>query len=51
MLKSDYSYEKALPETLDAMRDRCYEDGHKWENCMSVVFEIYQRCKWCGETR
>jgi hypothetical protein len=51
MLKSDYSYTKADEETLDAMRDRCHEQGHDFENCCSAFLSVYQRCKWCGETR
>lgn len=34
-----------------AMRGRCEEQGHRWENCCSVTFQIYQRCRWCGEAR
>lgn len=33
------------------MRQRCEDQGHEWENCCSVVFEIYQKCKWCGEIK
>ncbi len=35
----------------EEMKKRCEEQGHYWENCCSVLFEIYQRCKWCGATR
>lgn len=51
MLKSDYQVEKASEETKQAMRDRCYEQGHDYENCMSSMFSIYQKCKWCGDMR
>lgn len=51
MMKSDYDFARASAETLEAMRDRCDEQDHEWENCCSAVFQIYQRCKWCGETR
>jgi len=51
MLKSDYEVSTASDETKEAMRDRCHEQGHDYENCCSVVFQIYQRCKWCGEIR
>ncbi len=34
-----------------AMQARCNEQGHEWENCCSVMFEIYKKCKWCGETK
>lgn len=51
MLKTDYDYAKASGETLEAMQDRCYEQGHEWENCCSSFFVIYQRCKWCGAVK
>lgn len=51
MLKSDYAVERASQETVDAMRDRCHEQGHDFVNCCSVMFRIYQACKWCGEER
>lgn len=34
-----------------AMKGRCEETSHDWENCASVMFQVYQRCKWCGERR
>jgi hypothetical protein len=39
------------PEVKEAMRERCEEQGHDYENCCSVTFRVYQRCKWCGEER
>ncbi len=33
------------------MRMRCEEEGHSWDNCCSVLFQIYQKCRWCGEKR
>ncbi len=38
-------------EGQDEMRERCEEQGHDWENCCSVILQVYQRCKWCGEIR
>jgi hypothetical protein len=35
----------------DKQKERCEEQGHKWENCCSAFLQVYQRCKWCGETR
>ena len=35
----------------ELMRQRCDEQGHQWENCCSSMFQIYQKCKWCGEKR
>jgi hypothetical protein len=51
MLVTTYAIEKASEETREAMRDRCHEQGHDWENCCSSMFRIYMRCKWCGEER
>ena len=31
--------------------ERCEEQRHVWENCCSFLFEIYQRCKYCGAIR
>jgi hypothetical protein len=51
MLKTDYRWNTATEETLDAMRDRCHEQGHEYNNCMDSMFNVFQRCKWCGEKR
>lgn len=51
MMKSDYNHNSASEETLDAMRDRCAEQGHDYQNCCSAFFSVYQRCKWCGDRR
>ena len=51
MLKSDFDFNKASPETRQAMSDRCYSQGHEWENCCSAFFQIYMKCKWCGEEK
>ena len=32
----------------ETMKDRCDLERHEWENCCSIVFEIYQKCRWCG---
>ena len=34
--------------TKEATQKRCESQGHEWENCCSILFEVYQRCKWCG---
>lgn len=34
-----------------SMRARCEEQGHEFENCCSIVFQVYQQCKWCGDRR
>lgn len=47
-LKSDYNVNTASEATKDAMRDRCHEQGHEWENGCDVLFNIYMFCKWCG---
>ena len=38
-------------EVQKAMEERCDEQGHDYENCLSAMFQYYQRCKWCGEKR
>lgn len=35
----------------EAMRYRCEEEQHEYENCASMFMQIYQQCKWCGERR
>lgn len=39
------------PNVREAMRGRCEEQGHEYENCCSALFQIYEQCKWCGERR
>lgn len=39
------------PEVVLAMRARCEEQGHEYENCCSAMFHIYAQCKWCMERR
>lgn len=34
-----------------AMKERCEERGHDWENACSILFQVYQVCKWCGAKR
>jgi len=51
MLVTTYDVEKASKETREAMADRCHEQGHDWQNCCSAMFQIYQRCKWCGAVK
>ena len=41
----------ADPKVNLAMRARCEEQEHQWENCCSVMFQLYKQCKWCGEKR
>lgn len=50
-MQSDYDVEKASSETKEAMNDRCQTQGHEFVNCCSMFFQVYQRCKWCGEKR
>jgi hypothetical protein len=35
----------------EAMRERCDESGHDYENCCSAFLQVYQQCKWCGQKR
>ncbi len=51
MLVTTYRWDQASAETLEAMHDRCHEDHHCFENCMSATFQIFMRCKWCGEIK
>lgn len=50
-LKTTYDRNVASEETLDAMRDRCHEQGHDYEGCCSFLLEITMKCKWCGEKK
>lgn len=45
--------EKALnnPDVLLAMKGRCEEQGHEWENGCDPMFRLSHQCKWCGETK
>ena len=36
-------------ETIEAMKLRCEEQGHDAENCCTAMFQVYSRCRWCGE--
>lgn len=40
-----------MSEPVSEQALRCDRQGHEWENCCSIFFEIYQRCKWCGAIR
>ncbi len=35
-------------QAQEAAEERCAEQGHSYENCCSMFFQVYQRCKWCG---
>lgn len=51
MMVSDYSVERASEETRQAMADRCHSQGHEFVNCCTAFFQIYQKCRWCGESQ
>lgn len=38
-------------EVQEAMRLRCEETEHAWENACTAFLQVYQVCKWCGERR
>ncbi len=40
---------KQAPDVQLAMRARCKEQSHDFENCCSMTMRLYQACKWCGE--
>lgn len=44
------AYEKIRrdPNVRLAMKGRCEEEDHAMESCMTVAFQIYEECKWCG---
>lgn len=48
---SDREYEALMSKepVREAMKFRCEESGHDYENCCSWNFQIYQECKWCGK--
>jgi len=35
----------------EIMSIRCEEENHNYENCCSAIFQVYQKCKWCGKIR
>lgn len=39
------------PDVNEAMKERCEEQGHDYENCCSFTFHVYQKCKWCDAER
>jgi hypothetical protein len=40
------------PDVQLAMRARCEEQGHEWENGATFLpLSVFQLCKWCGERR
>ena len=43
--------EELKKEIEKAMAKRCEEEGHQMENAMSLTFQVYQICKWCGEIK
>ncbi len=46
---SRYEFENAIHEEVrKAMLERCEQESHSYENCCSVMLQVYQRCKWCG---
>lgn len=41
----------AKPDVREAMRMRCEQDRHDWENGMTPLFQVIRICSWCGERR
>jgi hypothetical protein len=39
------------PTVRLAMRGRCEEQGHQFQNCLTATFQFYEKCKWCEEIR
>lgn len=51
MTRDEWAEYEKVRYTADvelAMSARCEEQGHDWENCASIMLQLYQRCKWCG---
>lgn len=50
---NDREYQKLMSDdkVRQAMQLRCEEERHDFENCCSMMFHVYQECKWCGERR
>lgn len=50
---TDREYDALMSDekVRQAMRFRCEEGDHDFENCCSPFLHIYQECKWCGERR
>lgn len=38
-------------KVIEAMRYRCDETEHHWIGACSILMQVYEVCKWCGETR
>lgn len=54
MTRDDWKRAEAVlhkPDVALAMRARCEEQGHDWENCCTILLQLYEQCKWCGEKR
>ena len=52
-LRSDHRLRKKLdePESRELMELRCEEQGHDYENCITIMLQVYRKCKWCGMVR
>ena len=46
-----YEETKHDEDVLLAMAARCEEQSHDWENCATALLQVYQACKWCGQTK
>lgn len=53
MRLNDREYDRLLSDdkVRQAMRLRCEEERHDFENCCDIFMRVYQTCKWCGEKR
>lgn len=38
-------------DVQELMAERCIEQGHEYENCCSIMLQVYQQCKWCNRRR
>lgn len=54
MIRDDWKQFETIankPEVKQVMRARCEEQGHEYEYGVSIMFQISQCCKWCGERK
>lgn len=50
---NDREYRRLMSDdkVRQAMKIRCEEDRHEYVGAMTMLFQIYRECKWCGEQR
>lgn len=51
ILRLQRKLQEAKNEFKQLQAERCEAQGHDFENCMTVLFQVYQQCKYCGVRR